>query len=204
MRHAGYKRAGERDGGARVRDLVARSTLVAGYAKTGDMGGAEAVVARMEKAGVAGDAWTFNALLDGDAKAKNMVEAEAVLRRMSEKGVDANVVAFSALLSGYVDGKRMRAAEGVLSRTQTAEVEANNWTYNHLMRGYRTNFVELVRIRDMMHAAGCAMDMYSCGYFMEALCRNWDSSPAHQRDLWSTFEEAQGAGCITHRSRTGP
>ena len=135
-------------------------------ARAGEVASCEALVARMEDAGVAPDAGVFNALLEAHAAAMALAgsgtpmahallpRALAVTDRLESEGVEPNARTRNLVVKCYTRAGDMASAEALVAALEE-DGQADAYTYNTLLVGWaQSTYSTLPEGSPHTHGAG--------------------------------------------------
>jgi len=94
-------------------NTVMYSTLLKGYASTGEPQKAMALYEEMEAAGLPMNLVSYSTLIDVQARAGNLDQAVALLKKMEKDGCKPNCITISALVKGYCMKGDLGSAFGI-------------------------------------------------------------------------------------------
>lgn len=142
------------------KSVVAHSSMVSMYGKTGKLGDAMKLVAKMKEKGLEPNAWIYSSLLDMHGKALNLRQVEKIWKEMKRRKVWPNRVSYTSAIGAY-----SKAREFDMCMKYYRKFRLNGGTIDRAMAGImvsvfsKVNLVdELVKLLLDMKTEGTKLD----------------------------------------------
>jgi len=170
-------------------NTVIYSTLIKGFASTGDAKQAMEVYRDMQDQGIAMNMVVYTSLIDAQARQGCMQEAAALLRRMEQDNCKPNTITYSNLIKGYCNKGDVAEAEKIFKEMLSRGVDADTVVFNTLLDG-------CVRTSDFARADRLLLKMKSLGvdhsnYTLSIICKMWGK----RGQLDQAFQAVRESSC---------
>lgn len=124
-------------GGTIFRDAVSYNTMIAAYARSGNVAEATETFQTMKKRGFTPDKFSYTSLIKASVVSGDIDGARAMLTDMeTNSGVEADVFAYNTVIKGLCDKYRWYEAKELVTDMEWNGITPDSYTYGMLMHGF--------------------------------------------------------------------
>merc|ERR1719433_2109 len=163
-------------------NTVIYSTLIKGFATSGDGERAMAVYQDMKTEGVQMNLVAYTALIDSQARSGKVEQAVQLLRQMDQDGCQPNTITYSNIVKGYCQNDNLETALMFFREMLDRGLPADTVIFNTLLNGcVRHSHFELA---DKLLADMPRYDVESSNFTLSIIVKMWGK----RGDLQKAFE----------------